>query len=119
MALPLLRRRATRPPLSRARLRLAWAIALGADLAQLALPPVFGPGFVSLIDDGLDVAVAIALTVLLGWHWEFLPAFAVEMVPFVDLVPTWSLACWLATRGRGRPGIAPDAPAPPGPRSPA
>ena len=91
---------ATRPPLSRSRLRLAWTVALGADFVQLALSPLFGPGFASIFDNLLDVAVAIALTVLLGWHWEFLPGFALELIPFVDLVPTWSLACWLATRGR-------------------
>jgi hypothetical protein len=29
---------------------------------------------------------------LLGWHWEFLPAFAAELVPGVDLVPFWTLS---------------------------
>jgi hypothetical protein len=29
---------------------------------------------------------------LLGWHWEFLPAFAAELVPGVDLVPFWTIA---------------------------
>jgi hypothetical protein len=32
------------------------------------------------------------LTSLLGWHWEFLPAFAFELVPGVDMVPLWTLA---------------------------
>ena len=43
-------------------------------------------------DDILDLAVAAVLVRLLGWHWEFLPAFAGELVPGVDLVPFWTLA---------------------------
>jgi hypothetical protein len=43
-------------------------------------------------DDVLDLAVAAVLVNLLGWHWEFLPAFAAELVPGVDLVPFWTLA---------------------------
>ena len=89
-----------RPPLSRQRLVLAWMVALSADFLKIALAPLFGPGFMSFFDDVLDVFVAVALTVLLGWHWEFLPGFIVKLIPLVDLVPTWSLACWMATRGR-------------------
>jgi hypothetical protein len=113
MALPFLTRRGPRtprPPLPRPRLVLAWMVALSADFLQIALAPVFGPGFISIFDDVLDVFVAIVLTLLLGWHWEFLPGFLVKLVPFVDLVPTWSLACWLATRGRNvQPAAAPSA----------
>ena len=114
MAFPLtlLRRRGPqlpRPPLSRQRLVLAWMVALSADFLQIALAPLFGPGFISFFDDVLDVFVAIVLTVLLGWHWEFLPGFLIKLVPFVDLVPTWSLACWLATRGRTGPSTGSEA----------
>lgn len=103
MAFPLLRRNGPavpRPPISRPRLVVAWMVALSADFLQIALAPLFGPGFLSFFDDVLDVFVAIVLTVLLGWHWEFLPGFIVKLIPFVDLVPTWTLATWLATRGR-------------------
>ena len=103
MALPILTRRGPqppRPPIARPRLVLAWMVALSADFLQIAFAPLFGPGFVSFFDDVLDVFVAIVLTLLLGWHWEFLPGFIVKLIPLVDLVPTWSLACWLATRGR-------------------
>jgi len=37
-------------------------------------------------DDILELAVEAVLVRLLGWHWEFLPAFAGELVPGVDLV---------------------------------
>jgi hypothetical protein len=43
-------------------------------------------------DDAFDVAVAAILVHLLGWHWEFLPAFAAELIPGVDLVPSWTFA---------------------------
>ena len=36
--------------------------------------------------------LAVVLTALLGWHWEFLPSFAAKLVPGVDLVPLWTLA---------------------------
>ncbi len=105
MAFPLLSRRnppVPRPPLSRPRVIAAWIVALSADLVQITLAPILGPGMISFIDDVLDVFVAMVLTLLLGWHWEFLPGFIVKLIPLVDLVPTWSLACWLATRGRTR-----------------
>jgi hypothetical protein len=54
--------------------------------------PVFGEGALSPVDDLLDLLVAAGLVRLLGWHWEFLPAFAAELVPGVDLVPFWTLA---------------------------
>ena len=88
----------------RSRTRTAWFVAVAADAVQLALIPFFGPGLASPINDALDVAVTILLSMLLGWHWAFLPAFAVELVPMVDLVPSWTLACWIATRGsKGKP----------------
>jgi len=118
MALPILRSRTPRPPVSRARIRAAWVVAVGADFAQIVLAPIFGPGFASAFDDVLDVFVAVMLTVLLGWHWEFLPGFLVKLVPFVDLVPTWTVACWLATRGRTRKDEVP-APVSPPPATPA
>jgi hypothetical protein len=44
----------------------------------------FAEGALSPADDVLDIAVASALVQLLGWHWEFLPAFLAELVPGVD-----------------------------------
>jgi hypothetical protein len=74
------------------RFRAAIALAIGADAAQLLLVPLFSEGALSPIDDVLDVVVAVGLVRLLGWHWEFLPAFAAEIVPGLDLVPFWTLA---------------------------
>ena len=51
----------------------------------------------------IDVATGLLLIWLVGWHWAFLPTFLAELVPFVDLVPTWTLAVMFATRGAGDP----------------
>jgi hypothetical protein len=87
------------PPGS-ARRRTAFAVAIAADLLQWVLVPLFTAVAVSPFDDVLDVMVAVVMVRLLGWHWAFLPAFVAELVPFVDLVPAWTLAVWVATRGR-------------------
>ena len=67
-------------------------LALAADALQIFVFPLFAEGALSPADDVLDIAVAAALVSLLGWHWEFLPAFAAELVPGADLVPFWTLA---------------------------
>ena len=95
--------------LSKARVRAAIAIAAAADAAQLFFIPLFGPGALSPFEDVLDVGVAAAMVALLGWHWAFLPAFGAELIPGVDLVPTWTGAALLAVRARKKalpPGAA-------------
>src|ERR1041385_4944746 len=74
------------------RFRAALILAMAADALQIFVFPLFGEGAFSPAEDVLDVVVALGLIELLGWHWEFLPAFAAELIPGVDLVPFWSLA---------------------------
>ena len=74
------------------RLRAAMALAILADAVQLIVFPAFLEGAASPADDVLDLAMAGALSFLLGWHWEFLPSFLGKLVPGVDLVPLWTLA---------------------------
>jgi hypothetical protein len=79
--------------------RRAWiarGVAVLVDLAQVALLPAE----LTPLNNAIDVAAAIALVALVGWHWAFLPTFLAEMIPFVDLVPSWTLAVAIATRGR-------------------
>src|SRR5256884_9968842 len=76
----------------RSRFRAAMILAMAADALQIFVFPLFAEGALSPADDVLDLAVAAVLVNLLGWHWEFLPAFAAELVPGVDLVPFWTLA---------------------------
>ena len=61
----------------------------------------------------LDVAVSAVMVALLGFHPALLPALAMKLVPGVDLAPTWTIAAWVAMRGR------PVLDAPPPPATPA
>jgi len=80
------------PAHTRWQFQTAMILAMSADALQLFVMPLFAEGALSPVDDVLDVAVAAILVRLLGWHWEFLPAFAVELIPGVDLVPSWTFA---------------------------
>ncbi|MDB6108722.1 MAG: hypothetical protein JWR69_472 [Pedosphaera sp.] len=86
--------------ISRTRIRAARAVAVSADLLQIAVFPLFAEGFISPLDDALDVLVCLVLTWLVGWHYAFLPSFIVKVVPMVDLAPTWTIAVFFATRGK-------------------
>lgn len=95
--------------------RLAWLVALAADAIQIVALPLFAPGGFSPADTLLDLAAAGILLRLLGWHWAFLPTFAAELVPGLDLFPTWTAAVFFATRQQippGEPEILPPGPAP-------
>ena len=77
-------------------------IALAADALQIAIAPLFGEGFASPFNDALDLAVALVLVKLLGFHWALLPALAAEAIPALDLAPTWTAAVLLVTGSRRR-----------------
>ncbi|MGE0455028.1 MAG: hypothetical protein AB7O37_09015 [Vicinamibacteria bacterium] len=105
--------------MTRRRVLAARVLAVVADGLQLGLFPLFVGGALSVMNDVLDVLVAAGMIALVGWHWAFLPTFLAELVPGLDLVPTWTMAALLATgRGAtetpavpGAPGV-PHAPAP-------
>jgi hypothetical protein len=78
--------------------RKAWFVAILADAIQLVGMPLFVEGGFSPLDTALDVVVGAVLIKLLGWHWAFLPTFAAELVPGLDLFPTWTAAVFFATR---------------------
>jgi hypothetical protein len=73
----------------------ALGIAAAADAVQFAFLPLFGEGFASPVDDALDVVVAGLLVWLLGFHWVLVPAAASELVPGLDLAPTWTASVLL------------------------
>lgn len=85
-------------------LRMAWIIALAADVAQIAVFPTFAEGAFSPADTALDVVVAALLIRLLGWHWAFLPTLLIEALPGADLFPTWTAAVFFVTRQMHAPG---------------
>lgn len=78
--------------------RKAWFVAIVADAIQLVGMPLFVEGGFSPLDTALDVVVGAILIKLLGWHWAFLPTFAAELMPGLDLFPTWTAAVFFATR---------------------
>jgi hypothetical protein len=80
--------------------RLAYLIAIAADAIQIVALPFFAEGGFSPFDTFIDIAVAVMLTRLLGWHWAFLPAVLAELVPGLDLFPTWIAAVFYVTRQR-------------------
>ena len=85
-----------------ARVRLARTLALLVDFVQIFAFPMFFAGGASPFADVLDVITAGIMTMLVGWHWAFLPTLAAEVVPVFDLFPTWSAAVYFVTRGQAR-----------------
>jgi hypothetical protein len=95
--------------------RMAWLVAIVADAVQIVAFPAFIEGGASPADAVLDVAVAAVLTKLLGWHWAFLPSLMAELVPGLDMFPTWTAAVFFVTRQRvssAEPEVLPPGPAP-------
>jgi hypothetical protein len=93
------------PLLTQTRVRLAYAIAVVADLLQLALGP-FGWAFA---DEILDVSAMILISRAIGFHPLLLPTFALEFLPITDLLPTWTgcAALVVALRKKQQAGAPP------------
>jgi len=87
--------------MTKKRVRLALATAMLADVLQLGILPLLAEGVIpyAVVNDVLDVLVAVAMLLMIGWHWAFLPSFALELVPALNLVPTWTAAVLFVTRG--------------------
>ena len=74
--------------LTRSRVALAFGAAILADVAQLVLGPL---GWL-WADAVIDVVAAIVTAIAIGFHPLLLPTFIIELVPVVDVLPTWT-AC--------------------------
>ncbi len=85
---------------SQQRVWIARAVAVAADLIQVAAFPVTAEGAISPVDDGVDVVTAVVLSLLVGPHVAFVPSFVVKLLPIADLAPTWTVAVLIATGGR-------------------
>jgi hypothetical protein len=95
--------------------RMAWTVAIAADVLQIAAFPLFAEGAISPADSILDLVVAYLMIRLLGWHWAFLPTAAAKLIPAADLFPTWTAAVWFVTRREvhaGEQEVLPPGPAP-------
>jgi hypothetical protein len=91
----------------------ALAVAISVDVVQLTLGP-FGWLWV---DEGLDVVAMILTSATLGFHMLLLPTFVLELIPLVDMLPTWT-ACTVAVimlRKRTQSQTQPAAPPPTSP----
>lgn len=82
------------------RTRAAWLLAIVADALQIVLMPALGEGFLSPAMDAMDLVVAIGMVVLLGWHVAFLPTAIAEVIPALNIFPTWTAAVFFVTRKR-------------------
>ena len=86
----------------RARLGLAFAIAVASDLMSVWLE------FVPPLQWALDGGTALALFLILGRQWLILPALVAEAVPGFAVLPAWvlvvgSIAIWGTVSPAGRP----------------
>ena len=91
---------AGRPTIPRRRKRLAWALAITVDFIQVVAMPFFVAGGAAPWNDAIDLLTGIAMVRLLGWHVAFVPTFVAELLPFVDLFPTWTVAVFVVSRRR-------------------
>jgi len=86
--------------------RRIWAargLAVLVDGIQIVTVPAFFAGIASPLNNALDIAAGLAFILLLGWHIAFLPTFITELIPFVDIFPTWTAAVLFVTRGGMKP----------------
>ena len=90
----------TRAAPSQARVWAARGLALVVDGIQIFAFPAFGEGAASPLNDALDLVAGALFVLLLGWHVAFLPTLLTELVPVVDVFPTWTAAVVFVTRGR-------------------
>jgi hypothetical protein len=88
-------------PISPRQVKIVRAIAAFVDVLQFAIFPLMFEGLLSPVNTAVDVLMALVFTLMIGWHWALIPTFISELVPFMDLVPTWTAAVFLATQGRG------------------
>ena len=77
-----------KPPITKAQKRMALAVAGAIDLLQISVVPLFLAGYA--IDDFLDVVAAIILVAICGFKWQFAAGFFIELVPIVNIFPTWT-----------------------------
>jgi hypothetical protein len=73
------------------RIIFALAVAITADGLQIA----FGPFGWELPDQIIDVIAFLLTMWAIGFHLLLLPTFIAELIPAVDMLPTWT-ACVIA-----------------------
>jgi hypothetical protein len=99
-------------PLSHARIVSAFTVAVLADLIQLPLIAAFDTAVLAIPAEAailfVDLAAFALTTAPLRFHWVLLPSLAIEAIPNLDAVPTWTgcvaFVVWARRReNRGEP----------------
>ena len=98
-------RRLPAPRLTRGRVIAAFAVALACDALQIVL----GPAGWLAPDELLDLIAFVLISWLIGFHVLLLPTFAVEFIPAIDMLPTWTgcVAAVVALQGRAQRNAPP------------
>jgi hypothetical protein len=82
-----------KPQITKNRIMVAYAIAVIADMLEFPIAGAEATLVGAPLGEGaafvLDCIVMGAMTKILGFHWMFLPTFCVEVIPGIDLLPTW------------------------------
>jgi len=97
------------PVLTRQRVWLAFVVAVVADGLQLLLGPL---GWL-VLDEVIDLLAMGLSCWLLGFHPLLLPTFVLEIIPVVDMLPTWTgcVAVVVALRQRQQDTVVEPPPA--------
>ena len=97
------------PVLTRRRVWLAFVVAVVAD----GLPLLLGPLGWLVLDEAVDLLAMGLSCWLLGFHPLLLPTFVLEIIPVVDMLPTWTgcvaVVVALRKRQQGTAGEPPPA----------
>jgi hypothetical protein len=102
------------PPTSRRRKTIAAFVAGASDLAQMIFFPAFVEGAASPFELALDAATALTILLIVGFRWRVAIALALELVPGVDLFPTWTaVVLSLPSEASPSPELPPPPAAPP------
>src|ERR1035437_4922129 len=114
-----------KPPITPRQKAAALAVAGMVDLIQMGGFAFFAEGILSPLEDGLDVIAALILTAICGFKWQFVLAFFLELVPVVDIFPTWTALVLTLPSASATPAAPPQihvtqvSPPPPQPAPPA
>ena len=72
------------------RKRVALGIAALSDLVQWFFFPVLVEGVMSPFEIALDAITALTILLIVGFQWRLLIALVAELVPGLDMFPTWT-----------------------------
>ena len=88
---------------------LAIGLAITADLIQFALGAAELTGFLFLpaeiFDVFMDCALAVILSILIGFHVLLLPTMFAEFIPVISLFPTWTCCTLFVIRQKHKAAI--------------